>query len=200
MVDGLKGDKYSLYLNAFQNVINARKEDESDKQLLKQNIFYLVKIINKKPKPEDYQEAYNDFQLHSALKQMIEQLTPNEFMNVFPVKKDYDGEKYGVKDYFYTMDYINSLERDEPIQNSLMFLAEYHNDEIHALNVNMMMNLSYLRQMQGKPSLAAEWASDNDIETYTKHTDHEGNEFLLDEQGRTQKVNKPRPKHLRVVK
>ena len=43
MVDGLKGDKYSLYLNAFQNVINARKEDESDQQLLKQNIFYFVK-------------------------------------------------------------------------------------------------------------------------------------------------------------
>ena len=192
--------KYSLYVYAFDKLIKKRIQDMENKDFLKQNIFYLVKIINEKPKPVDYKEAESDFQLHSILKQLIEAVTPIEFMQLFPIKKDYDGEKYGLKDYFYTIDYINSLDQDEPIQDGLMFLAEYHNDEIHALNVNMMMNLSYLRQMQGKPSLAEEWADKNGIETVTKHTDHKGNEFILDKWGRTQKVMKPRPKHLRLVK
>lgn len=174
-------------------------ENEADSHLIKQNIFFLVKIINMKPKPENYQEAHSDFQLHSVLKQMIEQLTPAEFMQLFPIKKEYDGHKYGVKDYFYTIDYIESLEQDKPIKDGLRFLTEYCNDDIHELNVNMMMNLSYLRQMQGKPSLAADWARINGIETYTKYTDHAGDEFLIDEQGKTQKIIKPRPKHLRLV-
>lgn len=191
--------KLSLYLNAFKNVIHKRMENEADKQLLKQNIFYLVKIINMKPKPENYEEAHSDFQLHSILKHLIEKLTPAEFMQLFPIKKEFDGHKYGVKDYFYTIDYIESLEQDKPIKDGLRFLTEYCNDDIHELNVNMMMNLSYLRQMQGKPSLAEEWAVNNDIEFYVKHTDPAGKEYLLDSKGRTQRVMKPRPKHLRLV-
>lgn len=194
--------KYSLYLNAFKNVVHARMENEADSHLIKQNIFYLVKIINMKPKPENYEEAHSDFQLHSILKHLIEKLTPVEFMQLFPIKKEFDGHKYGVKDYFYTIDYIESLEQDKPIKDGLRFLTEYCNDDIHELNVNMMMNLSYLRQMQGKPSLAVDWARINGIPMYTKHTDHAGNEFLIDEQGKTRKLrsSKPRSWHLKRIK
>jgi hypothetical protein len=31
-------------------------------------------------------------------------LTPKEFMTVFPIKKEYDGHRYGIKDYHSTME------------------------------------------------------------------------------------------------
>lgn len=192
--------KYKLYLNAFSNIVHARMENEADRHLLKQNIFYLVKLINSKPKPSNYEEAHSDFQLHSILKQFIEQLTPVEFIELFPIKKEYDGHKNGVKDYFYTKSYINNeLDKNKLIPDALFFLSEYWNDDINDLNVEMIMNLSYLRQLQGKPSLAEEWADMNGIETHTKHTDHKGNEFLLNKEGKTKKVMKRKASHLKLV-
>lgn len=195
--------KYELYLNAFHNVIKERIKDEKDRHYLKQNIFYCVKVINMKPKPDNYEEAHSDFQLHSVLKQMIEQLTPYEFMQLFPIKKEYDGHKYGMKDYFYTKSYIdNELEIDKLIPDALFFLSEYWNDDIHKACMKMMGNLSDLRQMQGKPTIMEEWVQDNGIETHTGYIDDAGNEFVMDQHGRTQKVNKPkskRPKYLKLV-
>lgn len=190
---------YSMYLNAYRNTLNNHEGDMYDKDLLKKLIFLCVKIIINKPKPANYQEAHSEFELYYTLKIMMQALTPKEFMNIFPIKKEYDGHKYGAKDYFYTMDHLKTIDCDKPIEDADDFMWYYWNDDIHDLNVNMMMNLSYLRQMQGEPSLAEEWASENEIPMYTKHEDAAGNEYLLDEYGKTIKVNKPRPKHLRLV-
>lgn len=194
-------NNYSLYLRALSNNIQDRLKDEEDRDLLKQSVFYSVKVMNNKSDPVDYDEANSDFKMFGAIKMMIEQVTPNEFISMFPIKKEFDGHKYEVKDYFYVMEYINTLKRDKPIQNANSFMFEYCNDDIKEFVIKMMMNLSHLRQMQGKPSIAKEWAEKNGIETYSKYTDHAGNEFLLNKQGKTQKVIKARPRrHLQLVK
>jgi len=42
-------------------------------------------------------------------------LTPSEFMTISPIEKEYNGHKWGFKDYFYTRDYINTLDPSKPI-------------------------------------------------------------------------------------
>lgn len=192
-------DKYSLYANAYLNVCQKNKGNTHKIDVLKTLIFYCVKVIITKPKPISYREAYNDFELHSALKQMIERITPKDFMELFPVSKDYDGHKCGAKDYFSTMDYLKTIRLDDPIEDVLELMWNYWNDDIHELNTKMVMNVSKLREMQGNPSLAEEWANENGLQTFTKHTDHAGNEFLIDEQGKSIKVRSHRGSHLRLV-
>lgn len=191
-------NKYSLYLNAFQDVIKKRIENEEDRTLLKRNVFYGVKLIITMKEPSDYKQARSAFELASIVKQVAGELTPNEFMNIFPIDKYYQGEKNGDKDYFYTMDYIQSYDLNNPLGDDVLyFLMEYANNEILHFNVQSMSFMSDLRRYEGKPSIAQEWASMNGVETYSKHTDQKGNEFLIDRQGKTQKIQKKR--HLHAV-
>ncbi len=60
-------------------------------------------------------------------------LTPRELMQMFPVKKDYGGEKGGYKDYFWVMEKLGKLLQDKPIgsaQNAADLLWDYVNSDI----------------------------------------------------------------------
>lgn len=196
-----KRSLHDLYLQAFQNTAERFKEGHDPAPIVKQLIVYGVKAINTKPEPRTAEEAIAAFQFASVIKDLIGTLTPAEFMNLFPIEKDFKGHKWGMKDYFYTRDYINGLNPDEPIGDALEFMWEYTNREITDFNVAVMGYLSDLRRLEGKPSLAAEWAAMNGIKTYTMHTDDKGKQYLLDpETGKTTKISKPKPKHLRVIK
>lgn len=183
-------NKYRLYLRAFSNVIAARLEDEEDKQLIKQNVFYGIKVMNMKSNATNYEESHSDFEMHSVIKQLVELLTPIEFIQLFPIMKDFDGHKYGMKDYSYTRDYIDNLDQSKPIPDGLEFLMEYWNEDINKFNLKVMVNISDLRRYEGKQSIASEWTNANGIETHTKHKDSKGNEFTINSRGRTQKINK----------
>ena len=64
-------------------------------------------------------------------------LTPRDFMNMFPVSKEYYGEKYGWKDYFYTMKNLERFPVDEEIGNTILpFMDIYFNDHISFFWVN----------------------------------------------------------------
>lgn len=59
-------------------------------------------------------------------------LTPRELMQMFPVKKDYGGEKGGYKDYFWVMEKLGKLLPDKPIgsaQNAADLLWDYVNSD-----------------------------------------------------------------------
>ena len=199
--------KYDLYLNAFERAVRKYKDTPdlgNRKDYVKQAIFYGVKAVNTKDKPKylTREAAENNFQFGSIVKSMIGLLTPDEFIKIFPIRKEYDGNKWQTKDYFYTRDYINTLDPNKPIreqEDPLMFLWEYTNWDITLFNVNLMGYLSDLRRLEGYPSMAAEWAEMNGIETHTAHQDHKGNEFIIKD-GKALKLRKPRPKHLKLIK
>ena len=197
--------KYNIYLNAFQKTAKAYKENpnQNPKPFIKKLIIYGVKAINAKPEPEviTYDEAISDFQFASMILGLIGTLTPTEFINLFPIEKEYKGHKWGIKDYFYTMNYINSLNPNEPINDALKFIWEYTNWEITEFNVSIMKYISNLRRLQGKPSLMEEWADMNGIKTYTMYKDQKGREFLFDkESGKTIRIKKKLPKHMKLIK
>lgn len=195
---------HNLYLKAYSKTLDSYTQDKELKPYIKKLIIYGVKAINSKPERKCLarEELEQEFAFIDLLRTMMSILTPKEFMSLFPIAKEYDGHKYGMKDYFYTMDYIKSLKLNEPIGTEILeFLWAYHNWEIARFTVNSLGCLSDLRKTEGQPSLMEEWAAKNNVKTYTLHTDSQGKKFLLDnETGRTAKVSRPRPKYLKVIK
>ncbi|OZV10755.1 hypothetical protein CIW83_18210 [Tissierella sp. P1] len=199
-------EKQLLYFKNFiDNLENYQKEEGKEKDTVKKLVFYGVKTINRfhKEQNETLETVIERFQLISFINSIIGLLTPNEFVNIFPIFKEYKGHKWEMKDYFYTKRYIDSLDKDKPIgteEEVFNFLWEYHNWDITEFMVENMSCISDLRRLEGQPSLIEEWASDNGIKTYTMHEDDKGNKFLIDKEGKTTKVSKPRPRYLKVVK
>jgi hypothetical protein len=200
--------KYDLYDKAYNNVLEAYNNNSSQdvKPLIKKLIVYGVKMVNSKSKHEAITEeqAEYDFNFVELIKTCMASLTPNEFVNIFPIEKTFDGHKYETKDYFYTRDYIAGLDQVKPIGEEILnLLWEYTNREVRMFNVRSLGYISNLRQFQGEPSLMEEWADTIGIKTYTKLTDDKGKEFMFDkETGKTTKIkkSKPKPRYLKVIK
>lgn len=187
--------------------LEANCKDNPDKEarlLLRRIIFYGVKAVNTKPEPEyiTKEAAEADFQFISIIKDLMALLTPVEFMHIFPIDKDYKGYKWGLKDYFYTRDYINGLVLDKPIGKQILnFLWEYQNKDITDFNVCTMETMSNLRKIEGLPSLAEEFANAMGLKTYTEYKGSKGQRFLIDRQtGKTMRVKKPKPRYLKLMK
>lgn len=159
-------NKYPLYLKAFnEKVICSLKEDVIDDNF-KQVIFYGVKVVNGIQEAKTYDDELAIFQIISVLKDLIKQLTPNEFMNIFPVEKDFKGYKYEMKDYYSSMEYVNTLDLNKPIgDNTLMLLAEYMNKDIHRFFVKSVISLSDLRQHEGHIDMFEEFMASQGMET-----------------------------------
>ncbi|WP_195837982.1 hypothetical protein [Tissierella pigra] len=207
MTNITKQNRHEIYMRAYlKSLTKILQEENRVLEHIKKTVFYGVKSIITRPR-SDYitrEEVEQRFQTINIIQDCIGLLTSREFMNIFPIAKEYDGDKWQVKDYFYTMNYINTLDLDAPIgtgEKALNFLWEYYNRDILRFVVEGMCCMSDLRKLQGQPSLMEEWATKNAIKTYTMHTDSRGNQFLLDKKiGTTAKVSKPRPKHLKVIK
>jgi hypothetical protein len=196
--------KNLIYSKIFFNNAQKQLQDNRNKELIKKTVFNGVKMIitGQGENLKNYDDTELQFQLISHIKSLIGYLTPGEFMQLFPIKKDFDGHKWETKDYFYTRDYIEKLDPNIPIdeqEDPLMFIWEYVNDDIEKLNIISMVTLSKLRQYMGEPSIGEEWANMNGIETHTMHQDNKGNKFIIKD-GKTLKMNKPRPRHLKLIK
>ena len=194
--------KSVIYWDAFTNeVLEASDIKNADTDTVKKIIFYGIKGMINRDKPKSYSQAVDDFYTLSYIKQAVSRLTPVQFMTVFPIDKEFDGEKWGTKDYFYTMDYINSFGKDKLIGDSVSeFLFEYTNINIMLFNVMVMSCMSDINRFQGKQTLAEQWVSEMGLKTYTRHTDSQGREYIMDSEGHTHKISKPRPRYLRLVK
>lgn len=195
--------KYELYLRAFQKIAKESSNDsvQGIGPYLKRIVFYGVMTINSMSE-QSIEDAESNFELGCCVKSLMGLLTPIEFMQLFPITKDFKGHKWQSKDYFYTRDYINTLEQDKPIGDKIMhFMWEYMNWDVTAFNVNLMCFMSDIRRLQGEPGIMEELAEKNGIKTYTMHTDDKGKQYLQDnETGRTTRVRKPKPRYLKVVR
>lgn len=198
--------KHELYVNAFYNAANDIYDNQDAVSLTKKLIIYGVKMVNANPKPTgiSWDEAMRDFQFAEIIKTLIGTLSPGEFVNLFPIAKEFDGHKYETKDYFYTRDYIQTLPSGEPIGDSeavVNFLWEYHNWEIRTFTVKIMGYTDNLRKLEGQPSAWELFCEEKGIKTYSKHTDQKGREFMVDrETGKSFRVKKRIPRYLKAVK
>ena len=90
------------------------------------NILLLVKGYP----ASDETSAENGIALGEAVIRSIQMMTPKQVMNLFPVKKDFDGERFGWKDYFHTRRVVEEYGLDRKIENAVDFLWDYQNDDL----------------------------------------------------------------------
>lgn len=122
--------------------------------------------------------------------------------SVFPIAKEYDGEKFGTKDYFYTKKRIEEFGMDRVIGEEMKrFHWDYHNWELTEFASQAMCVMSDIRRAEGGKGIAEEFFEKQGITTYTMTEDDKGKQILVNNgTGEITKVNKPKPRHLKVIK
>lgn len=184
----VKMKKQLLYIKGWKKALEECMKDEENKELIKKVVFYGIKVMAHAERPENRREAQRDFMTHSAIKQTVAMLTPNEFMQLFPITKFYKGEKFGLKDYYYTMEYVEEFGAGEPLgENALMFMMEYNNRDVDALMVNQMLCLNDLREYDGHLYLLEEFMAADGKETPNTFKNSKG-EAMYVRNGKLEKI------------
>lgn len=117
------------------NITKLRRED------LVKYVYLAVKFYGRETPVEinhtrwvkDCREIDKRYKEYRQVLQAIGRLTPSELEQMYPVIKEYDGEKWGSKDYFYTMDKLRRLPVDNPIgdENDVACLLwDYQNADL----------------------------------------------------------------------
>lgn len=76
----------------------------------------LLLKFNDKTAPELKDLIFN-FNLTQYTLNLLEGLTPRQILEVFPIDKDYKGYRYEIKDYYSSMEAINELGMDTPLNH-----------------------------------------------------------------------------------
>lgn len=200
--------KQDIYLKALRRTIIEYQLLSSEakglnRKTIKQQVLYGTKYINdfkyKDKKIKTREEIEDNFNLIQLIQLMMEKLTPNEFVNLFPIKKEYDGVKWCSKDYYTTIDMLAAYDMNKPLGDKLNdFLWDYQNDDVREFMVNVISTASDIRRLQGKVSILEQWAEDKGIETYTLN---EADGYIMSNQtGETMPYKKPLPNYMQLVK
>lgn len=203
------GTKKKNYKPTLQNYLDAavdlarRKDEQDGKEFSKKFIFLMAKVLASRiEKRLSYEDLQGILNVMFSLTDMMAVLTPTEFMQLFPIPKEYDGNKYGMKDYFSTIEYVKGFPQDEPIgeENILDFLMGYYNPDILKFEVGMLSIISGIRRMDGQMGIMEEFAAENGIPAYSFY-EKEG--IMVNRQtGEVTKVRKPKmriPKYMNVM-
>lgn len=199
-----------LYVRALKRLYGKHMEMtfeclEGNTELTQQLVFLNVKMFsnlsNSLIHDMDRKMAADSLREYFKTVGMIALLTPRQFMQVFPVAKDYDGEKYEMKDYFFTMEEIEKIGTDNVIGEDRvdLFLMEYWNKDIVNFLVNGMTIVDRNRAFDGLPGMMEEFMAEKGVQSYTYY-EEEG--IMVDSFGKVLKVEKPkrrRPKYIKVL-
>lgn len=132
--------------------------------------FFGIKFIRmiRKNDIQSYNEAMSYMKLIYMIDVYASSLTYNEFINIFPIKKEYDGERFECKDYFSTLEYLKNFDLDCSIGEDINELYwSYYNSDIMAYGVNCILLVDLLRRHEGEQSVAQEFADMVGVETYS---------------------------------
>lgn len=196
--------KYLKYARAVERFAEQYPNfNGEEREQLKIFTYLQVKLLSvEQHKKSEIEDMEILFSCYSSTTDLLALLTPREFMQMFPIEKEYDGNKYQTKDYFSTMEEINKLDIDQPIgeEKIMSFLWDYHNREIREFEVYKMCAMSDLRRMQGEKGIAEEFCEQNNISTYT-HYEEQG---ILIENGTGKRIKfnpikNRKPKYLNIL-
>jgi len=142
----------------------------------------------------DYQQTLEEsqavFYLMDAIFTIMGYIELKNLVITFPVKKEFDGEKWGCKDYLYTMDVLSKMDMDKPIgrDNIVDLLWDYQNDDLREAYVEFMCSASAMYRSQTGKNIAEKFCDDNGIGTYS--IDKESGIVRDNQTGRTTKLKK----------
>lgn len=130
-------DALETFIDSHDNYYDVKSLSHDD---LKKFIYLLVNCIFESKKLK-YEPNY-DLEILLVM-EAIGYLTPNELMQIFPVRKSFDGDRFETKDYFFTMQRIEKHGINNPISNNekrsvMDFLWDYDNDKLSIVLVEYM--------------------------------------------------------------
>lgn len=114
----------------YQDTDGLQLIDRSD---LRKIAFLLVRREIHKPCGDTIKDLAPGFSIYRDVTDILATLTPQEFLNIFPPAKNYDGIRHGNKDYFTTMEAINKLPPHVSIGrniNIMDLICDYLNSDI----------------------------------------------------------------------
>ncbi|MCI8647893.1 MAG: hypothetical protein HFE76_14130 [Firmicutes bacterium] len=133
---------------------------------------------------------------------MIGHMTPRQIMQMFPVSKTYNGERWQCKDYYSTMKEVEQVGLNTVIgkDKASEFLMEYENQDIREFMITFMLVVSRMRVLQGGRDILEEFMEEQGVPSYSYYQD-EG--IMINRQtGGAIKVEKPKtrvPKYMKVI-
>lgn len=193
-----------IYSKLFDKILSKYAEDTENRKYLKQLVFYGIKTTNELMKEKedfDYESLLKIFQFIEIVKMSISLLTPNELITVFPIDKKYDGDKYEMKDYFYTIKELEKIGMNSFIAEHVDYLLwDYMNRDVERFVVKGMSVLSDIYKMETGYGILEKWAEDNNIQAYKLcKNETTKQEFLFNHKtGKSFSLKKESP--LRLVK
>lgn len=161
--------KYGDILLGSEMSIVDMDEHEREK-FLYATVMFLTTAEHKNA--ETLEDAEALFEIYDVVITALMALTPEQFERMFPIEKTYDGDRWEVKDYYFTKKIVDSLPKGEMLYknvNPFEFMWDYCNKTIRFLLVKYMGTMSEIRKFQGLPSLFEEYfCQPNDEECSTK--------------------------------
>lgn len=147
--------KYLVYQRALRRLVDAGIEDSTDINHIQKFIFINVKLVSTSKRTDEDNillklQPMERYAYLNNIVQTIGLLTPRQLIEVFPVYKRYDGDKYQMKDYFYTMEEINKIGLDNPIGNrSFELLWDYENNDLRNFLVETVTAMNLINMYRG---------------------------------------------------
>ena len=191
--------KAELCLTALDRTACALRDKPEDKLLQMRTVFYGVRYVASTVSTARDKSRWN---IIETLTELIAQLTPRELLQIFPVEKTYDGDRWEAKDYFFTMDVLRQHGLDKPLGESVLdVLWDYANIHVRLFNVAALKVIDVLRHMSGRKSLVEEWASSNGekLTICMLRRDRKGRRWMVNnETGERHRVKVKRPRWARV--
>lgn len=192
------------YMNCLERAIDANKLiPDINTNERKKMVYYGIKMLNAQKKDaSNYEYLMNMLNQSDFIKAVISTLTPDEFENIFPIEKTYDGERFGIKDYFFVKKSLDIIGREIEIGHNVEKLMwDYVNHDVREFNVNNLSILSDIRRHQGHKGIMEEFMESKGIMGYTLFDGEDGKKYLKNnETGDISKVKKPKPRYLNLVK
>ena len=148
----MRKHKWIAYMDAYDRFVekyngNVEVSKLSHEEVLKYTYLGIKRYglyYRDQPKSKTPYTVRSEFIRLSNVLEALSRLTPLELRQMFPVDKVYDGDKYGIKDYFYTIEKISKIDQDKPIyiaSNIESILWNYENVNIRMFAVHYTGNL-----------------------------------------------------------
>lgn len=139
------------------------------------------------------------FNMIDVLFGIIGRIKLKNLIKIFPIDKTYDGDKWGCKDYFFTMDVLKEKGLDNAVGRDGVFdlMWDYENRDLREFTVFYMSCVSAMYKQQTGVGMAEKFCEDNGIGTYT--IDKENGLLIDNQSGEIAKLSN-KPSFMQIVK
>ena len=144
------------------------------------------------------------FSFHTQIVDLFGMMTPNQVIRLFPPRKEYDGEKYGCKDWYTVMDAVKKFGPDKVLGDKAMeFLAETNNLWLQIFCIAGFHVVDDLRRMNGQQGMLEDFFQMSGMKpSSVLHMveGEKGQKIFVDGDGNfAGKAEKPKPRFLKVI-